>query len=491
MRIFALWILLAPVVAGAATRDTIVQLTVVDASDQPLFGVHVIHKQRARLLATTDLDGHCLLNASALQPGDSILFQSVGFQPLARAGGDLARDAHAIMSESVHELEEVVVRAGAARRTLLPPADLLARAEKKLKKLPRSTPPYCHFFGEARYEKITEYARQAVEYRREHGYYFTSGNVTPADLWDSRFCSYFLPARIARSCNLTNDGRDTLNPLYMTTDEARFDAGTRKLFTLLRAVQLHGPLFAGTRNYEIVAIETNASRYRYRFQTRAGAYPDKVRMTCRGTLTIDYERQELDSISFDYIDYQLFRQPLLGERDRTSAPFSTRAEVTLARDEAGGTRFASCLQETRWKYDLSEEFALVEQPSRLDPARGELVEREAFWCDSYRPVPRDLRDRQTRAKIHAVQRNPAGEYDSLFFSRLAPMLDDARAIADLSRFRPIEEQFRYHSGRSYYPENHLRGFNGVVTRDDESFREAIDRVRKQLFSLFPPPHTIE
>ena len=183
----------------------------------------------------------------------------------------------------------------------------------------------------------------------------------------------------------------------------------------------------------------------------------------------------------------MFRQPLLGERDRTSAPFSTRAAVTLARDEVGGTRFASCLQETRWKYDLSEEFALVELPSRLDPARGELVEREAFWCDSYRPVPRDLRDRQTRAKIHAVQRNPAGEYDSLFFSRLAPMLDDARAIADLSRFRPIEEQLRYHSGRSYYPENHLRGFNGVVTRDDESFREAIDRVRKQLFSLFPPP----
>ncbi|MDR2413614.1 MAG: hypothetical protein LBD64_01340 [Odoribacteraceae bacterium] len=485
MRLLLL-LLLAPLAGVAAPGDSIVRVTVVDASTRPLLGVHVIHKRSSRLLTTTSIDGYCFLNASALQAGDSIQFQCIGFRTGIRAIDDVAREPLVVMEEIAYELPGVVVRSSPARSRLLPPGELLERAARKLGKLPRSTLPYCNFFGSARYEKITEYARRAVEYRREHGYYFTSGNVAPVDLWDARFCSYFLPVHVARSCNLTNNGRDPLDPVYMTTNEARFDAGTRKVFTLLRAVQLHGPLFSGTRNYEIVPVETNPTVYRYRFQTRAGAYPDKTRITCRGTLTIDYERQEVDSITFDYIDYQLYRQPLLGEQSRLSAPFSTRAVITLAHDDNGKARFASCLQETRWKYDLSEEFVLVEQPSRLDPARGELVEREAFRCDDYRPVPRSLRDRETRAWIHAVQRNPAGKYDSLLFRRLVPLLDDARAIADLSRFKPVEEQFRELSNESYYPENHLRGFNGVVTRDGNSYRESIDRVRRQLLALFPP-----
>ncbi|MDR0765813.1 MAG: hypothetical protein LBF09_02600 [Odoribacteraceae bacterium] len=483
-----LLLLLVPVATVAAVpRDSVVRLTVVDESSRPLFGVHVLHEKLSRLLATTDLDGHCLLDAGAFRPGDSLQFQGVGFKTSTRAWGDIARDPVVVMKESVYELAEVIVSASAGRGSLLPAGELLRRAVKKFGKLPRGTLAYCNFFGKARYEKITEYARRVVEYRREQGYYFTSGDVTPVDEWDSRFCSYFLPARVARSCNLTGNGLDPLDPVYMTTDEARFDAGTRKVFTLLRAVQLHGPLFSGTRNYEITAVETNGTRYAYRFQTRPGAYPGRTRVTCRGTFSIDYERQEVDTIVFDYIDYQLYRQPLLGSRSRLNAPFSTRAVITLAYDDEGCGRVASCLQETRWKYDLSEEFVLVEQPSRLDPARGELVEREAFRCDDYRPVPRDYRDRETRARIHAVQRNPSGEYDSLFFSRLVPMLDDARAIADLSRVKPIEEQFREHSNKSYYPENHLRGFNGVVTRHDESFGEGIDRLRRQLFMIFPPP----
>ncbi|MDR2130687.1 MAG: carboxypeptidase-like regulatory domain-containing protein [Odoribacteraceae bacterium] len=472
---------------AAGPGDSLVRLTVVDEASLPVFGVYVIHARLARLLTTSGLDGECLLEAGELSPGDTIRFQGVGYRSLSRAWGDLLRSRCVVMKELTYELEEVVVLAGPGRASRPPrPDELVERAMSKLGKLPRSTPPYCNFHGKARYEKITEYRHRAVEYRREFGYYFTSGNVTPVNAWDSRFCSYFLPAYCARSHNLTNNGKEILSPVYMTTDAARFDAGTRKVFTLLRAVQLHGPLFAGTGSYEITAIETNRTEYRYRFQTRPGAYPGKTKITCRGTFTIDRERQELRDITFDYIDYQLYRQVLLGERGKVASPFSTRATITFTHDDGGKARVATCLQETYWKYNLGENFVLIEQPSRPDPARGELVEREAFRCDDYRPVLPPLRDRETRAKIHAVQRNPAGAYDEEIFRRLPPLLADSAAIADLSRFEEIDEQFRANSNVSYYPPNHLKGFNGI-TRDDLLFRENLELVRRQLFKLFPLP----
>jgi hypothetical protein len=479
--------LLALLLLATTPRDTTVTtITVVDDRDQPLFGVYVIHKNLSRLLTTTDLDGECLLYPGELRPDDTIQFQGIGYKLQTLAWEQLRHAPRVVMQELSYLLDETVVLSSGRKSTRLDPGELLERAVAKLDKLPRSTPPYCNFHGEALYEKITEYRHQALEYRREYGYYFTSGDVTPRDTWDTRFCSYLLPVYTARSHNLVNSGTDTLSPLYMTTGEARFDAGTRKLFTLLRAVQLHGPLFSGTKSYEITPIETNRSEYVYSFKTRAGAYPGKTRVTCRGTLVIDYERQALASITFDYIDYQLYRQVLLGEHRKLASPFSTRATITFDTSDTGLFHVTSCRQETYWKYNLGDNFVLIEQPSRLDPARGELVEREAFRCTSYRPVPERLRDRSTRAKIHAVQRNPAGTYDPEIFRRLPPLLDNAAAIADLSRFDEIEKQFRYNSDRGYYPENYMKGFNGI-TRDDHVFRENLQLVRQQLLDLFPLP----
>lgn len=470
---------------GATSRDsTTWHVTITDGTGRPLLGVYVIHKRLARLLTTSDLDGECRLYTGTLLPADTLLLQGIGYKTRADAWANLRGESRIVMEDLWYELPGVVVTSGARVTSRLDPAELLKIATGKLKKLSRRTPPYCNFQGRARYEKITEYLHRALEYRREAGYFFTSGDVEPVDAWDSRFCAYFVPAYSARSCNLTNNGIDTLSPVYMTADETRFDAGTRKVFTLLRAVQLHGPIFAGTGAYEFTAIETNRTEYIYAFATRPEAYPGKTKITCRGQLTIDYASRALTSITFDYIDYQLYRQVLLGEHRKVASPFSTRATLVIERDGEGRSYVASCLQETLWKDNLGENFVVVEQPSRRDPARGGLVEREAFSCTDYRAVPERLRDHKTRTKIHLVQRNPTGTYDEELFRRLPPLLEDGKAREELSRVAPLEVQFRDNSNRSYYPDNLFKGFNGVE-RDDPAFREGLSAARQQLFNLFP------
>ena len=459
------------------------RLTVVDTTGQPIPGIHVIHHARERLLTATNLRGQCVIDATALRDDDTLRLQGIGYRTLFLPWPTVSANPRVTLHETTYTLDETTIIAVARSSPL---ERLLERAADKIQRLPRSTPPYCNYHGEARYEKITEYRHRAVEYRREYGYYFTSGNVTPRDHWDARYRAYFLPIYTARTHNIANNGEELLDPIYMTTDDRRFDAGTRKIFTLLRAVMLHGPLFVDPRAHDITLVHATTTEFLYSFRTRPGAYPARTRVSCRGTLAIDPEHQELTRITFDYIDYQMYRQPLLGQRQFLPAPFTTSATITLVHDDDGRPRVASCYQETRWKHDLSEQFLLVEQPSRQHPADGELVEREAFCCDNYRPVPSRLRDRVTTSMIHALQRNPIAPHDSTIFQHLSPLLDDHQALADLSRFAPVEQQYRDNSNKSYYPGNHLKGFNGIE-RPDVTFHEQLNKLRLHFLSLFPSP----
>lgn len=153
-------------------------------------------------------------------------------------------------------------------------------------------------------------------------FYFTSGNIKAKNTWDETYRSYLVPQYIARSLNLTNNGSDTLSPMFLTYEDIRFDVGTRKIFTLLRAIQLFGPLFDGIDSYDIRAIDTEDPDYTFTFQTRRSAYPERTRISCKGTLIIDRENYYVKNMTFDYIDYQLLRQTLLTNRRKTSSPFS-------------------------------------------------------------------------------------------------------------------------------------------------------------------------
>lgn len=456
-----------------------IRFRVVDHRAEPVFGVYVYLHRHEKLLTTSDIDGECTLSTASFSPTDTIGLLSVGFHTRTFSGKELAGLQEIRLEPLSFELDE-------ARVTAIPVKDLLAKAMEHLKKLPRRTPPYPNFYGKAQYEKITEYRNKALEYRREYGYYFTSGDLQPRDVWDQHFVSYFVPAWSARSYNLNNSGSDTLSPLYITSGELRYDAGTRKLFTLLRAVQLYGPLFSGTQTYDIAPVESDSPDYVFSFSTRPADYPEKTRITCKGTLVIDIEKHLLKTISFDFIDYQLFRQALLSRERKTGSPFSTRAEIEIAYDDTHRPYFRRCRMDTYWKHNLDDRFVIIEQPSRIRPAAGNLVEREAYACYSYREMPGYLQKKETTTRIHAIQRNPAGEYNPALFEELPQLLDESKARQDLYLFGELEKQFRQLSGVTYYPDNHLIGFNGTA-RSNRAFRENITEVRKHFFELFPPP----
>lgn len=468
-------------------RDTTaIRIKIIDKEKNPVFGVYVIDKNKSYLLTTSDIDGECQIHPRLVGLQDSIQFQGIGYQTVSYTLQQLKKIPLLVLEELSYDLNETVIKGFSTKQ-------LLEKASAKLKKLPRNTPPYCNYYGQAQYEKITTYRDTAVEYRREFGYYFTSGDIKPRNIWDQSFRSYFVPVYTARSLNLTNNGSDTLTPVYMTTEETRFDAGTRKIFTLFRTIQLYAPLFAGTRNYEIQPIETDNMDYMYSFRTRTDAYPDDTRISCKGTFTIDFQRHELKTMTFDYIDYQLYRQVILTNKRKVSSPFSSKARIHFSYDNDGQVYIRSCILETRWKYDLGDNFIIIEQPSRMHPAAGNLIEQEAFACYTYEPVEEPFKTAGIGVKIHVAQRNPVGNYDSLLFRKLPLLLDNQRAIKDLNRYSDLETQYRYNDNKTYYPDNFMNGFNGFIGagRDDKAFRQNTRKVRSQLFEIFSPARLLE
>jgi len=461
---------------------TTLRIKITDTQNRPIFGVYVINKNKSFLITSSDIDGECIIHNRLLHPNDSIQFQGMGYKLVTYTPAALQKIDRIQLEELSYQLEETIVQS-------ISTEELLNKVSAKLKKLPRSTLPYCNFYGNAQYEKITNYRDTTLEYRREYGYYFTSGDIRPKNTWDQSFRSYFLPVYTQRSYNLTNNGSDTLSPLYITTEDNRFDAGTRKIFTLLRAVQLYGPLFSGTHTYEFKPVDTDSLDYVYSFHTRSQDYPDQTRISCKGTLVIDFHRHILKRMTFEYIDYQLLRQVLLTNRRKTSSPYSTRADLTFGYDKNNQIYIRSCQTTTQWKYDLGNDFLVLEQPSRMLPSAGNLIEKEAFCCYDYKPVKKEFRTHSVAVKIHVAQRNPLGTYDSLLFSRLPLLLEKGRSFDDLNRYADIEQQFQRNNNKTYYPDNFLNGFNGFlgVGRDDKAFRENTYQVRKKILELFGTP----
>ncbi len=461
-------------------------IRITDLKQQPIFGVYAIHQTKNYLIGTSDIDGECFIHPALFSLKDSIQFQGMGYKVKTYCLNDLLHLKEIRLEELSFELEETVVKSIAME-------ELLKKASEQLKKINANQLPLCRRYGESQYEKITEYNNNTLEYRREYGYYFTSGNVKAKNVWDKAYRSYFVPYWSSRSYNLTNNSSDTLSPVYMTTDEIRFDAGTRKIFTLFRTVLLYAPLFTDTRFYEIHPVDNDSSCYIFSFQTKPSAYPDNLRISCKGTFSIDNRDYRLKNITFDYIDYQLFRQVLLSDKRKTSSPYSTKASLDFAYDTTGQVYIRSCRQETIWKYDLGNDFIVLEQPSRMHPASGKLVEKEAFYCYNYRPIAMEKQTPRILTKIHVAQRNPIGKYDPLVFKPLPLLLENQKAIEDLNKFTPIETQFIQNDNRPYYPDNFVNGFNGFngKGRDDKAYKENIKVVYQQLFEIFRTPRLPE
>ena len=263
--------------------------------------------------------------------------------------------------------------------------------------------------------------------------------VTGQGYFDSMDANARHEMMVKLNAQRTSDAKaGKLSPMFLTYEDIRFDVGTRKIFTLLRAIQLFGPLFDGIDSYDIRAIDTEDPDYTFTFQTRRSAYPEHTRISCKGTLIIDRENYYVKNMTFDYIDYQLLRQTLLTNRRKTSSPFSTHAQLTFVYDSCGQNYISSCHQQTTWKYNLGKDFILIEQPSRHQPGINRLIEKEAFHLFGQNKIKTAYQTDPVLVKIHLAQRYPTGKYDSAFFHRLPPLLDSRKAVGDLNHYMQLD-----------------------------------------------------
>ena len=187
-------------------------------------------------------------------------------------------------------------------------------------------------------------------------------------------------------------------------------------------------------------------------------------------------------MDFDYVDYQLFRQVLLSKYRKVNSPFATKAKFSFAYTPTKECYIQSCTQETTWKYDLGDNFIVFEQPSRSLPSGNRLIEKEAFYCFNYQQIPAKWQTSRVLSKIHLAQRYPTGTYNKEVFQDLTPLLDNRKAIQDLSQYMDIEEQFQRNSDIPYYGQYLIIGINsGLIPLTD--FHPELISNREEVFSL--------
>lgn len=126
---------------------TTLRIKITDTQNRPIFGVYVINKNKSFLITSSDIDGECIIHNRLLHPNDSIQFQGMGYKLVTYTPAALQKIDRIQLEELSYQLEETIVQS-------ISTEELLNKVSAKLKKLPRSTLPYCNFYGNAQYEKL-------------------------------------------------------------------------------------------------------------------------------------------------------------------------------------------------------------------------------------------------------------------------------------------------------------------------------------------------
>lgn len=266
--------------------------------------------------------------------------------------------------------------------------------------------------------------------------------------YDMLYDFSFVPAYVQRSVVLDGLAEDTL-PIAFNKN---FDAGSNKLFTIMRCIYLYAPVFSPSSNFRFLPSDKATDDcYAIDFVTDPKKYPRSTSMLCKGRLWIDRETRHLKKMQFDFCYYHLYR---LAKMSTAWPPFETAVMAEFDYDENNVCYIKSCKSITYWTEEKKEgrekTIFPVESPSRVLPTEVHLREIEGFKVYSFNEIPRKLQTQEIGKIARAASRNPAGEYKQEIFDSLAFLWDCRKAILELNQFKPIREQFIQNSGKSYY-----------------------------------------
>ena len=321
------------------------------------------------------------------------------------------------------------------------------------------------------YAKVIESQGKIIHLRHEHGLFLTSGNNKCKSKWDLEYYDNFIPICSARSYQLTSSGKDTLryDCMYGSPDMDRnYVAENTCLFNIMRAIYLYAPLMDDPRHFEFHFVDIDSSDYMLGFVSRQEYWPQKNRMFSKGTLKIDRESLRMKSIEFESMDLQYFLLVNMTSRNPVQSPCLIKAKAEFRYDPEGHAYISQCYSEIIWKKIENEDKRVWSgfNPSRPHPSRNQLVEKEYWACEKYKPVPENL-----RTKPIAIQSNYASgasaPYDSVYFSDHPNPFATRENIQVLEQYMPLEQQYKNNSNRYY---------------TDYDYR--IPKAKKILFDLF-------
>ena len=383
------------------------------------------------------------------------------------------------------------VQAGGNETGLLPGMSktsfekILKRTSENIKKK-RASADILQFYGNGQYEKITECRGKAVEYQREYGCFVKVGNCRKdGNIYTGMYS--FVPRYSARSIPFAENGIDSLCPLFEKYDEYYYVSGNRKIFGFMRALEWWGPLFGDLVNYEFQQLSVNGETLTFQFETRDSCYPHKIPFYCAGTLVLDRKTCELKKIDINQVEYYCCGQRGWKERYLKEVPVDSRAVVEFSYDDKGECFIKSCVLESVWKDVPLEKWPFTHAPSRKEPGKNRLIEKEAFFCETCQRVSKNIQFEDLPPTLMYSVCNLQVEYVSDIFGPLPELLDAKQAFIDLSNDVNIHEQFRQMSNRSYYPEDFFFVLPWCMEADEalkDSFWENSLKINKMILLLF-------
>lgn len=328
---------------------------------------------------------------------------------------------------------------------------ILKKASENIKKK-RASADILQFYGNGQYEKITECRGKAVEYQREYGCFVKVGNCRKdGNIYTGMYS--FVPRYSARSIPYAENGIDSLCSLFEKYDEYCYVSGNRKIFRFIRALEWWGPLFGDLANYEFQQVSSNGGTLTFQFETRDSCYPYEIPFYCVGTLVLDRKTCELKNIDIDQVEYYCCDHQEWKEMYLKEVPLDSRAVVEFGYDDKGQCFIKSCVLESVWKDVLLEKWSFTDAPSRKEPGKNRLIEKEAFSSVTCQSVSKNMQHEDLPPALMYSVCNPQGEYVSEIFMRLPELLDAKQAFIDLSNDVDIYEQFRQMSNHPYYPDD--------------------------------------
>lgn len=299
---------------------------------------------------------------------------------------------------------------------------------------------YTRYVTNGHFSKIVEANGLSIMMKDEYGLFFTSGTTRRKGRFDTSNFTNFVVRYGARSYDLTSDGTEQLDELYLYGLElsGRFDANSTSAFYVMRHLELYGPIFSSSSNYNFEFIGYDGEVGSIRFETIERHYPDKTPLIAVGVLRFDKLSKHILDINISKM--YLVNQTVINPTREFDFEYSAYLKVNY--DPAGVFYFKSCDLTLKWSDSDIAGARYILNPARPYPHLNRLIEREYWQSEEMQTVDGIFNKDKSAWQILALSsRGGSWVYDSNFFKDKPFPIKSTDNFEKLSSFAPLDSMF--------------------------------------------------